>query len=85
MNKWLRGAAHNVLQITQGRTTAFLIGFFISGNAMAWTGKLTTVYIGFMATLGGLVLGHSIKEDLAEKLNGPRPLGGPDAPPDAQN
>ena len=85
MNQWLREAVHKLLQLTQGRTTAFLIAFFITGNIMAWTRRLTPVYVGYMGTLGGLVLGHSIKEDWAEKINGPRPPGGPDAPPDDKN
>lgn len=76
---WLRDVAHKVLSITQGRATAFFVAFFLAGHGMALTGKLTPVYVGFMGTLGGLVLGHSIKEDYAEKMNGPRPPGGPDA------
>jgi hypothetical protein len=62
--KWLGNLTHRVLLITRGRTTAFFIAFFIAGHAMALLGKLTPVYVGFMGTLGGLVLGHSIKEDL---------------------
>jgi hypothetical protein len=46
---------------------------------MAWKHLLTPTYVGFMGTLGGLVLGHSFKEDVAQKWNGPRPQGGPDA------
>ena len=78
--EWLRRVAQKVLQITQGRTTAFFIAFFIAGHAMALAGKLTPVYVGFMGTLGGLVLGHSIKEDVmvAKKDT---PHGGPDADP----
>jgi hypothetical protein len=75
---WLRKLAQKVLSITQGRTTAFFIAFFFAGHGMALAGKLTPVYVGFMGTLGGLVLGHSIKEDYAERMNGPRPPGGPD-------
>jgi hypothetical protein len=77
--KWLRGLAHKVIQITHGRTTAFFIAFFLSGHAMALFGKLTPTYVGFMGTLGGLVLGHSIKEDVMAARNGPPPPGGPDA------
>jgi hypothetical protein len=62
--EWLQRIAQKVLSITQGRTTAFFIAFFVSGHAMALLGKLTPTYIGFMGTLGGLVLGHSIKEDV---------------------
>lgn len=76
--EWLRAIAHKVLQITHGRTTAFFIAFFISGNVLAYLGKLTGVYVQFMGTLGALVLGHSIKEDwAASKI--PQPPGGPDA------
>jgi hypothetical protein len=79
--KWFRELAQKLLAITHGRTTAFFIAFFLAGHGMAIAGKLTPVYVGFMGTLGGLVLGHSIKEDYAEKLNGPRAPGGPDANP----
>lgn len=77
---WFRDATNRVLQITHGRTTAFFVAFFIAGNALAVTGKLTTVYVGFMATLGGLVLGHSIKEDVMAAKFGP-PGGSTDADP----
>jgi hypothetical protein len=79
--EWLRGLSHRILQITHGRTTAFFIAFFFAGHAMAWFGKLTLVYVSFMGTLGGLVLGHSIKEDVVAMKNGPPPRGGPDANP----
>jgi hypothetical protein len=78
---WLRDAAHKVLQITHGRTTAFCIAFFVSGNTLAvlhnaaGDSLLTSTYVYFMATLGGLVLGHSVKEDLVELKN--RAQGGP--------
>ncbi len=75
---WLRDLAHKLLFITRGRTTAFFIAFFFAGHGMALAGKLTPVYVGFMGTLGGLVLGHSIKEDYAEKMNCTRPPRGPD-------
>jgi hypothetical protein len=81
MIQWLREAAHKILQITHGRTTAFLIAFFIAGHVMAFRHLLTPVYVGYMGTLGSLVLGHSIKEDWAQKLNGPPPPGGPDVDP----
>jgi hypothetical protein len=78
---WIREQIHKVLQITHGRSTAFFILFFITGNVMAIKHLLTPVYVGYMGTLGGLILGHSVKEDWAEKMNGPRPDGGPDLPP----
>lgn len=80
---WIRGFAQKVLSITHGRTTAFFIAFFFMGHAMAWLGKLTPVYVGYMATLGGLVLGHSIKEDVVAGINGPPAPGGSDADPKA--
>lgn len=76
---WIRELAHKILQITHGKTTAFFILFFIAGHVFAWFGKLTPTYVGFMGTLGGLVLGHSIKEDIIAGRNRPRPDGGPDA------
>ena len=70
-----------ILELTRGRTTAFFIAFFLAGHAMAFLDKLTPTYIGFMGTLGGLVLGHSIKEDvMAAKLG---PQGEPNADPKA--
>lgn len=72
---WVRDLADRAIRITRGRTTAFFVAFFVSGHVMAVLGKLTPTYIGFMGTLGGLVLGHSIKEDvLAAKTP---PAGGP--------
>jgi len=76
---WLTGLPGKILKFTQGRATAFFMAFFVAGHLMAWFGKLTTVYVAYMGTLGGLVLGHSIKEDWAAR-NAP-PAGGPDAPP----
>jgi hypothetical protein len=76
---WIRSFSQKVLAVTHGRTTAFFIAFFIGGHVMAALGKLTPTYIGFMGTLGGLVLGHSIKEDIVAGINGPPAPGGPDA------
>jgi hypothetical protein len=77
---WIRDATHKFFQITHGRTTAFFIAFFVSGNVFHLFHNLTPTYVGFMGTLGGLVIGHSFKEDYAEKMNGPRPDAGPDGP-----
>lgn len=77
--EWFRTLSHKVLQITHGRTTGFFIAFFIAGHTMAMLGRLTPVYVGYMATLGGLVLGHSIKEDVMAAKFGPPAPGGPDA------
>jgi hypothetical protein len=76
----LRDFTNKVLQITHGRTTAFFVAFFIAGHAMALAGKLTTVYVAYLATLGGLVLGHSVKEDILTARFGPQG-GSPDADP----
>jgi hypothetical protein len=78
--EWIRNLSHKVLQVTHGRSTAFFIAFFIAGHAMALLGKLTPVYVGFMGTLGGLVLGHSIQENVLA-ANLPATPGGPDADP----
>lgn len=75
---WIRELVHKVLQVTHGRTTAFFVAFFIAGHVMAWFGKLTPTYVGYLGTLGGLVLGHSIKEDMMAGRNAPPALGGPD-------
>jgi len=73
--EWMDSLSRRILQITRGRTTAFFIAFFVSGHVMAALGKLTTTYIAFMGTLGGLVLAHSAKEDyVAAKIP---PAGGP--------
>jgi hypothetical protein len=74
---WLSNLSSKILQVTHGRTTAFLIAFFVSGNVLAYIDKLTPVYVAFMGTLGGLVLGHSIKEDIVAGINGP-PAPSPD-------
>jgi hypothetical protein len=70
--------AQKVLRITQGRSTAFFIAFFIAGHAMAYFGKLTPVYVAYMGTLGGLILGHSVQENILAVKDCPSP-GGPDA------
>jgi hypothetical protein len=81
--EWIRNASHKILQVTHGRSTAFFIAFFIAGHVMVFLGKLTPAYIGFMGTLGGLVLGHSIQENVLA-ANLPSTPGGPDADPKAQ-
>ena len=48
----------------QGRSTAFFIGFFISGSVYYWIhSKIDPSYIEFMVALLAYVVGHSIKED----------------------
>jgi hypothetical protein len=73
-----RNLAHKILQMTHGRTTAFFIAFFIAGHVLAFFDKLSPAYIGYMGTLGGLILGHSIKEDVVALKGGAPPTGGPD-------
>lgn len=53
-----------IVSYLQGRTTAFLIAFYLSGNVMHWFHRLDANYITYMGVLMGYVLGHSIKEDL---------------------
>lgn len=74
---WCRDFSQKLLQVTNGRTTAFFIAFFIAGHVIFCFGKLTPNYIYYMATLGGLVLGHSVKEDIFARKN--PEAGGPDA------
>jgi hypothetical protein len=74
----IREIVHKILQITHGRTTWFFLMFFISGTVLQFEAKLTETYVHFMVGLGALVVGHSLKDDLALKWNGPRPNGGPD-------
>lgn len=74
--EWLRTVSEKLLEITHGRSTAFFLGFFLSGNALAIAGKLTPVYVAYMATLGGLVLGHSIQENVLVAKSGPPAVNG---------
>jgi hypothetical protein len=46
-----------------GRTTAFCVAFFVTGNVMHALHRLDGTYIAFMGALMGFVLGHSVKED----------------------
>lgn len=80
---FFQNITHKVLQAVHGRTTAFFIAFFLTGNVLAYFDKLTPTYVGFMGTLGGLVLGHSVKEDIVTLKNkalgnGPPDPGGTD-------
>lgn len=74
---WYSNLSHKILELTHGRCTAFFIAFFVTGNVFAAFGKLTTTYVAFMATLGGLVLGHSIKEDVMAASGTPPPAPTP--------
>jgi hypothetical protein len=49
-----------------GRTTAFCVAFFLSGNIMHWFNKLNMVYVAYMGTLLSAVVGHSIKESMLD-------------------
>lgn len=49
----------------QGRTTSFLVAFFVSGHLMQAIHRLDATYIAFMGTIMSFVLGHSIKDDHA--------------------
>lgn len=48
----------------QGRHTAALLAFFISGNVFHYFHRLDSTYITFMTVFMGYVLGHSVKEDI---------------------
>lgn len=65
-----------LISILQGRTTTFLVAFFLSGNVLHCVHRLDSTYITFMGVLMGYVLGHSIKEDVL-----PPPPPPPPAPP----
>lgn len=54
----------------QGRTTGWLVSFFISGNVFHIYHRLDATYITFMTTFMGFVIGHSIKEDYFSKKDG---------------
>jgi len=75
---WLTALSNKILAITHGRSTAFFIAFFIAGHGMHLAGKLTPVYVAYMGTLGGLVLGHAVQENIMAVKND-IPPGGPDA------
>jgi len=49
----------------QGRTTAFISLFFITGNLAHFLHRLDGTYITFMGTLLGFVLGHSVSQNVA--------------------
>jgi hypothetical protein len=74
---WVLDHSNQFLKITRGRSTAFFAAFFVAGTTLACFGKLTPVYVAFVGTLGGLVVGHSIQENLTGA--GGAPPGGPDA------
>jgi len=56
-----------------GRTTAFCIAFFVSGNVLHAVHRLDGTYIAFMGALMGFVLGHSVKEDYFSPDKKPSP------------
>jgi hypothetical protein len=53
-----------IFQWLQGRTTAFCVMFFVTGNVLQLMHKLDLTYVTFMTALLGAVIGHSIKEDM---------------------
>jgi hypothetical protein len=48
----------------QGRHTLYIICAFTSGLVMSWFHRLDGNLVALLLGLGGLVLGHSIKEDV---------------------
>ena len=55
--------AAKVVNWLQGRTTGWLISFFITGNLFHVFHRLDSTYITFITVMMGFVLGHSTKED----------------------
>ena len=49
-----------------GRHTLYLVSAFTTGVGMAWFHKLDSSLVALLLGLGGLVLGHSIKEDICK-------------------
>jgi len=73
---WLKKFTDSMVTILQGKTTAFLICFFITGNILQWEKRLDATYLTFFGLFMGYVLGHSIKDDVqAAKMtdSGQRP------------
>ena len=65
-----------------GRSTAFAVYFTIIGTVLQWFGKLDMQYIGLIAVVQALVLGHSVKEDyFAAKAAEAKASEVPPAPP----
>src|SRR5271169_6246621 len=78
LHYWLRGRESSrvvklskmiskILSLCQGRSTLFFIAFFLAGNVMAWTGRLTFVYVSYMGALLSAIVGHSYKCDLHDQ------------------
>lgn len=68
--------ADGLVSTLQGKTTAFLVAFFITGNALQFMKRLDATYITFFSLFMSIVLGHSIKTDMqTAKMtdNGQRP------------
>jgi hypothetical protein len=75
---WIKKQTDKMIAVVHGRSMGFFIAFFITGTLFAIFGKLTMTYVYFMGTLGGLVLGHSIKDDVMAVTTGVPPLTGPE-------
>jgi hypothetical protein len=56
-----------IIDAARGRTTLFISFFTVAGHVMAWFHRLTPEYIGFMATILSVVLGHKISCDFFSK------------------
>lgn len=57
----------------QGRHTAFAIYFTIAGTVLAVFHKLDVNFIMLIGAVQGLVLGHSIKEDVMDYMKAKQP------------
>lgn len=65
----------NLLGYLQGRSTGFLIAFFIMGHVAHFLHRLDATYITYMGVIMGYVLGHSLKEDLQARFMSGKDVG----------
>ena len=59
----------SVFEKLQGRHTTAVFFFSTVGTIFHWFHRLDSTYIGFVATMMGFVLGHSVKEDFFSQKN----------------
>jgi predicted PurR-regulated permease PerM len=50
----------------QGRHTLYIVTALLTGIVMSWFGKLDANLVALLLGLGGLVLGHSVKESVCQ-------------------
>lgn len=56
-----------IFKYCQGRHTAFVFAFFLSGNVLHWFHRLDATYIGYMSALMTFVFGHALQENMVGK------------------